>query len=147
MMMKKILIMLAILNSTFIFGQNKFATLEAKHNFRPVLVFGSAPGMEKLVWPKYIDGKQGLDEYIKENIGYPEQAREEKIEGIVVLSYSINTEGKVVDIAVSSESDDHKVLQDELIRVLKTTGPWIPGTKGDMYTKMKLSLSYAFKLK
>ena len=145
--MKKILTLLVVLIPFSSYSQNAFTELEKKYNFKSVIDFRNMPGMEDIIWPKYIDGKPGLDKFIEQTIKYPELAINEKIEGIVVLSYSINSKGNITDIAVSSGSDHHTILQDELIRVLKKSGPCIPGKKGDKFTKMKLSVSYEFKLK
>ena len=83
---------------------------------------------------------------IEQGVNYPDNAKKENTQGTVVLSYSINTQGEIVDIAVSIGSVDQKHLQDELIRVLEESGPWIPGKEGDKNTKMKLAVSYDFKL-
>jgi protein TonB len=144
-MMKNALTLICLLTYFVSFGQDNFKELEAKHNFVPVLEMGSMPGGEKMIWPKYIDGKPGLDSYIAKHIKYPEMAVKEKMDGTVVLSYSISTTGKVVDV-VFSEGDANELLQKELIRVVANSGPWIPGKRGEKYIKMKLAVSYDFKL-
>jgi len=105
-------------------AQNDFAELEQEHDFEQVIKFHGYPGEAELVWPKFIEGKAGLDRFIQETVQYPEQARREKISGTVVLSYSINSKGEIVDIVATS--DTHAVLNEELIRLLKLSGPWIP---------------------
>ena len=123
-------------------AQNDFAELDKEHNFEQVIKFHGYPGENELVWPKFIDGKAGLDKFIEETLEYPEQAKKEKISGTVVLSYSINSKGEIVDIVATS--DTHTVLNQELIRVLKLSGPWIPGKKNGKHIKMKCSVSYEF---
>jgi TonB family protein len=50
--------------------------------------------------PKYPGGKKAFQEFIKNNLKYPKEAMENKIEGTVHLKYRVDGLGKVVDVEV-----------------------------------------------
>ena len=95
-------------------------------------------------WPMYINGMEGLDEFLKEKITYPEKAVSNGIEGTVVFDYVITSKGKITDIRISESPDD--LLSNEVIRVMKLSGPWIPGIIDNNYKSMRMSKSFNFKI-
>ncbi|RUA23460.1 MAG: hypothetical protein DSY76_09485 [Bacteroidetes bacterium] len=97
-----------------------------------------------MVAPKYIDGKAGLDLFLKKNIIYPTEAKKQGIEGVVIAFYYIDAKGNITGIQLQSNTPE--ILNKEFIRVLKKSGPWIPATKNGRYLKMKMSVSFEFKL-
>jgi len=50
--------------------------------------------------PLYPGGKTAFQEFIRENLKYPEEALKHKIEGKVYLGYQVNDNGEVVDAYV-----------------------------------------------
>ncbi|MFK8005670.1 MAG: energy transducer TonB [Saprospiraceae bacterium] len=50
--------------------------------------------------PFYEGGLKAMREFISQNKKYPKEALEEKIEGTVVIKYTINYKGKVIDTKV-----------------------------------------------
>jgi TonB family protein len=50
--------------------------------------------------PVFPGGKKGLDEYIKSNLRYPEEAVNKKIEGIVAIDYDVDVYGHVSAVKV-----------------------------------------------
>lgn len=52
--------------------------------------------------PIYPGGKKALQLFITQNLKYPPEALTEKIEGTVVLKYTVNHQGKVIDTKVIS---------------------------------------------
>ncbi len=51
--------------------------------------------------PKYPGGKKAFQEFIKNNLKYPKEALEKKIEGTVHLKYRVDGLGKVIDVEVT----------------------------------------------
>jgi TonB family protein len=45
--------------------------------------------------PKYPGGKKALDEFIRTNMQYPEEALKNRVEGSVVVKYDVDVFGKV----------------------------------------------------
>ena len=50
--------------------------------------------------PQYRGGKKALLKFIQDNLKYPEEALNSKIEGIVEISYVVNGLGKVIETKV-----------------------------------------------
>lgn len=52
--------------------------------------------------PIYEGGKEALFAFIKANLKYPKEALENKIEGVVIVRYTINKDGKVIKTEVKN---------------------------------------------
>ena len=52
--------------------------------------------------PGYPGGGEAMREFVKKNLRYPEEARKNKIEGTVAVTYEIDHKGKVVDTKIKS---------------------------------------------
>ncbi len=52
--------------------------------------------------PIYPGGKKALQSFITQNLKYPPEALAERIEGTVVLKYTVNHQGKVIETKVIS---------------------------------------------
>ena len=52
--------------------------------------------------PVYEGGRSALLEFVKKNLKYPKLALENKIEGVVIVRYTINKEGKVIKTDVKN---------------------------------------------
>ena len=50
--------------------------------------------------PEYPGGKEAFKKYIKENLKYPKDALDNKIEGVVHLSADINDNGELISAAI-----------------------------------------------
>ena len=50
--------------------------------------------------PVYPGGKKALDEFVKSNLKYPEEAIQNKIEGTVAIEYDVDVFGKVISTKV-----------------------------------------------
>jgi TonB family protein len=52
--------------------------------------------------PEYPGGKEAFKKYIKENLKYPQEALDNKIEGVVHLTADINDNGEVMQVTVEN---------------------------------------------
>ncbi len=52
--------------------------------------------------PIYEGGKEALFDFIKKNLKYPKEALKNKIEGVVIVRYTINRDGKVIKTEVKN---------------------------------------------
>lgn len=78
-------------------------------------------------YPEYIGGRSDLFYFFKDNMQYPEEARDNNISGTVLVACTIGKDGTVINprIFLSSES----LLEDEALRLVGlTSGKWIPAT-------------------
>ena len=69
--------------------------------------------------PSFTGGKDAMGDYLRENLKYPEQAREQGIEGTVFVEFVIDEKGKVGEVVVADiVGDDDQSLKDESVRVV-----------------------------
>lgn len=93
--------------------------------------------------PVYPGGPQALRQFIAENLQYPKTALREKLEGTVVLKYTIDHEGKVTEANVVSGIG--KGCDEEAVRVtklLKFQVPKLPGKKTKVVFHNKLKVHF-----
>ncbi len=94
--------------------------------------------------PKYIGGDRELLKFLKDNLVYPEQALERKIEGIVFIKLIINKKGKIKDPKVFVSVD--ALLDQEAIRLVKKMPKWEPAYQNDKPVSIYYNLPVRFKL-
>lgn len=66
----------------------------------------------------------GLDAFFVKNIRYPQLAKEQGIEGVVYLTFVVDTKGDVRDIEILKGA--HPLLDREVLRVAKFMPKWEP---------------------
>ena len=95
--------------------------------------------------PHYPGGDQALFNHLYENLKYPPEAKEQGIQGKVILRFVVTAEGKVADISVVRGV--HPLLDEEAIRVLGGVAEWIPGRQGGKPVDVYYSVPMTFSLK
>ena len=95
--------------------------------------------VEQMPQPPYDLGK-----YLSENIHYPDSARENNIEGRVIIRFVVNEDGHISDCAiVKSVSGD---CDTEALRVIKNMPAWKPGRQNGKEVKVYYNQPISFKL-
>ena len=74
--------------------------------------------------PTFPGGQEALNKYIYDNTNYPEIAKENGVEGIVVIGFLVTTEGSIKDAKVLKFVDPD--LEKEALRVVVGMPAWIP---------------------
>lgn len=77
--------------------------------------------------PTFPGGDQALNSYIKENTKYPQIARDNGIEGIVVVGFVVAKDGSISNAKVVKFIDPD--LEKEALRVVNGMPAWIPAEK------------------
>ena len=90
------------------------------------------------------DGKTMADEYVTSCIVYPEEAIDKAIEGDVSLQFSIQPDGTIGNFKTMKSAD--RLLEHELIRVVKSMPNWKPATLDGDYTAYSYSFTHRFTL-
>lgn len=88
-------------------------------------------------------GNAGLQQYIAENLRYPQNV-EGCISGRVVVTMIINEDGTVSDAKVVKSSDTQ--LDAEALRVISEMPKWKPATRNGKYTKVRYTIPVKFSL-
>lgn len=79
-----------------------------------------------LSFPQFPGGEKRFFDYIGSSLRYPEKAFKTTTEGKVYVAFDVNEIGELEDIEIISMPD--KILGEEVVRVLKRSRKWIPGT-------------------
>ena len=95
-------------------------------------------------YPIFKDRFYSFNDFINDNMKYPEQAFTRSISGTVTLSYVIETHGGISNIYI--ENFIGGGCTEEAIRLLNLI-KWMPGIKDSKAVRTKMSLDLIFNLK
>ena len=134
--MKKLIIMslMAIFGLTTVSAQK---TVVAQKNQQ---VFDVVEQM-----PEYPGGMSALLEYLMQNVKYPEDAEKQKIEGKVMASFIVETDGSISEIKVLKPV--YPSLDAEAVRVVQGMSNWTPGKQRGQLVRVRYTLPIMFRLK
>lgn len=98
------------------------------------------------VYPEFPGGDAALFKFLRENIKYPSLESEEEIQGMVILTFVVDKEGKISQIAPLKEVKGGKGLTDEAIRVVGKMPVWKPGRMNGKPVSVQYNLPIRFVL-
>ncbi|MDB5124946.1 MAG: hypothetical protein JWP94_3075 [Mucilaginibacter sp.] len=94
--------------------------------------------------PEFSGGINAFAEYLRKNIRYPTEARKNKIQGRVIISFVVEKDGSLSNIrvmrGVSSDIDA------EALRVIQMSPQWKPGIQNGKLVRVAYSMPIAFTL-
>lgn len=88
--------------------------------------------------------QQKMLEFIYKNIKYPAIARENGIEGTVVISFVVEKDGTISDASIVR--DIGAQCGQEALRVVNTMPEWVPGKQRGRSVRVQFNLPVKFKL-
>lgn len=94
--------------------------------------------------PQYATGEVGLSNFISQTLRYPAQARQEGIQGRILCTFVVASDGSVSNIEVVEGAD--QALNDEAVRVLSLMPNWIPGENNGEKVNVRCLLPIDFVL-
>lgn len=94
--------------------------------------------------PSFPGGDAELLKYLAENIKYPPLARENNIQGSVVLSFVVGKKGEVSDVTIVKDIGGG--CGKEAVRVVQSMPKWSPGEANGNPVKVRFMLPVRFKL-
>lgn len=124
------------------FSQNKTGmTVPSAADAKP-----DANGIYSVVeqMPEYPGGMAALMEYLSKNAKYPEEARQKKIEGRVVVQMIINDQGEVKEPKIVQGVDPS--LDAEALRLVSEMPRWTPGKQKGKAIAVKYTIPVMFRL-
>ena len=95
--------------------------------------------------PEYPGGIQALFEYLSQNVKYPDDAEKQKIEGRVIATFVVETDGTISNIEVVKPV--FPSLDAEAVRVLSGMPKWTPGKQSGKEVSVKYTVPINFNLK
>jgi len=96
------------------------------------------------VSPEYPGGMAALLEYLQRNIRYPNEARENQIQGKVVVRFVVNKEGKIEGAEI--QKGIGYGCDKEALRVVNAMKTWKPGQVKGKAVKAYYTLPITFRL-
>lgn len=95
--------------------------------------------------PVFPGGQAALFEYLSQQVTYPEEAQAKGIEGRVICSFVVDTDGSITDVEVARSSGDVS-LDQEAIQVIQSMPKWQPAQQDGEPVPVRFSLPINFKL-
>lgn len=98
--------------------------------------------------PQFPGGMPGLVEFMVNNIKYPEAAKKENAEGLVLVKFKVGRDGTLSAIKTVSEGSQNprEDFVREAVRVIKMMPKWIPAEDEGKVTEVEMTLPVSFKL-
>lgn len=94
--------------------------------------------------PSFVGGQSALMEYISNSLHYPIVAKENGVQGRVVVSFVVEKDGSLTDIKVTKSVDPS--LDKEATRIVKSMPKWIAGKQNGINVRCKYNVSISFRL-
>jgi TonB family protein len=100
------------------------------------------------VSPEYAGGEQDMRKYLKDNLKYPDAARESGVEGTVFVDFVVDDKGKVRDVVASDAVGDNGdiALKEEAVRVVASMPGWLPAKQKGKTVSSAFSIPITFEL-
>ncbi|MFN3529509.1 MAG: energy transducer TonB [Bacteroidia bacterium] len=95
--------------------------------------------------PSFPGGDQALLEYMAKNTKYPPLARENGLQGIVVVTFVVDEKGNINNVQVLRGIGGG--CDEEAIRVVKSMPPWKPGKQRGLPVRVQYNLPFRFTLR
>jgi periplasmic protein TonB len=94
--------------------------------------------------PSFPKGETALLAYLAKYVNYPAEAKTKKLQGVVYLSFIVETDGSLTNIEV--KRGDHPVLNAEAVQVVSNMPNWVPAKHNGKTVRCNMSLPVRFKL-
>ena len=94
--------------------------------------------------PAFPGGPQAMRKFIKDNLQYPQIAKENGIQGRVILQFVVDETGQVTDPKVVRSIDPS--LDAEAIRLVNSMPRWTPGMQDGKAVSVRYTVPVAFSL-
>ncbi len=94
--------------------------------------------------PQFPGGDAELFKFLSENIKYPTIAEENGVQGRVIVTFVVETDGSITDVKVVRSVDPS--LDREASRVVKAMPNWIPGKQNGQAVRVKYTVPVTFRL-
>ncbi|NVO02915.1 MAG: energy transducer TonB [Bacteroidetes bacterium] len=75
--------------------------------------------------PEFVGGEEALMLFLKNNISYPDEAKEKGIKGTVYVTFIVDVDGKLLNPEILK--GPHYLLNNEVLRVVNKMPKWHPG--------------------
>ena len=95
-------------------------------------------------WPQFPGGQSALFQFLSQNIHYPEICEKKGIQGRVICSCVVDTDGSITDVQVKQSVDPN--LDREAVRVIQSMPKWTPGKQKGKPVRVRYTIPITFRL-
>ena len=95
--------------------------------------------------PAYPGGQSALEDYITNNIEYPQMALDDNKEGTINVQFIVDENGNVTNAKVLGNNIGDG-LDDEAVRVISKMPKWTPGKVKGKNVKTRLTIPVTYKI-
>ena len=94
--------------------------------------------------PSYPGGMSQFVKWLTRNLKYPENARKNRLQGVVLASFVVEKNGSISDLKIARALQ--KDCDEEVLRVLKKMDKWTPGKRNGEPCRTLFCIPVEFKL-
>lgn len=94
--------------------------------------------------PEFPGGVKAFTTYLEKNVRYPAADRENNMQGKVMVSFVVETDGKLTD--VSAVRGPSETLKEEGVRVIASSPAWKPGIQDGKPVRVQYTVPINFTL-
>ena len=94
--------------------------------------------------PQFPGGMNAMRQFLMQNIRYPKEAFEQDVQGRVIVTYIVNTDGSISDAVVRRSISPE--LDAEALRVVNAMPNWTPGKQNGKPVRVKYTIPVTFRL-
>jgi TonB family protein len=94
---------------------------------------------------RYVSYAQAIKERIAGQWKYPQEARKKKLEGKLVVLFSLNKEGNLTRVEIT-RSSSHEVLDREAERAVQSAAPFPPFPSTITVSRLNINVSFDYTL-
>lgn len=135
--MKKIIISIVFIILT------AYASIGQTHETNESLIEGPVfVAVEQM--PNFPGGNVKLMEYIGSHLQYPKVAQDKGIQGRVIVSFVVNTDGSISDAEIVRSLDPS--CDEEVLRLVNSMPRWIPGKTDGKNVRVQYTMPLMFKM-
>jgi periplasmic protein TonB len=140
-MLKFIFIAILLVQVICSFGQSNQALIEKAVNFSSVgdTIFYIVEEM-----PTFKGGDKAFHSFIRDNFKYPKKAKKAGTQGVVKVSFVVDSKGKVIDVAAAEKVDP--ILDEAAIKLVSGSPMWTPGKHNGLNVSVGYSILIRYKL-
>ena len=131
-------------------AEERAAAVAAKAKLTPTYkdALGNTIYVKAEVDPSYNGGHAAMTAYLRDNLKYPEEARDKKQEGTVFVDFVVDSKGRVREVIASDfvGEDVDISLKEEAVRVVSSMPGWNAGLQQAKAVDVSFSIPITFEL-
>lgn len=94
--------------------------------------------------PQFPGGSSALFEYLANSIKYPVAAEDAKLQGRVIVTFTVERDGSITGVRVAHSAGES--LDNEALRVVKFMPRWTPGRQKGKAVRVQYTVPVTFRL-